>query len=118
MKRTGGTTILKHLIFESKIFQFIRTPNGRLAMIDKESMKKNLLKGMSPDLTDNIIMLCGSLVYDCHRMLRDDAGIIRKKMQADDMLALLNINSGVEMIERRTRKIRNANEVLNILSNI
>lgn len=118
MKRTGGTTILKHLIFESKIFQFIRTPNGRLAMIDKESMKKNLLKGMSPDLTDNIIMLCGSLVYDCHRMLRDDAGIIRKKMQAADMLALLNINSGVEMTERRTRKIRNANEVLNILSNI
>lgn len=118
MKRTGGTTILQHLIFESKIFQFIRTPNGRLAMIDKESMRKNLLKGMSPDLTDNIIMLCGSLVYDCHRMLRDDAGIIRKKMQADDMLSLLNINSGVEMIERRTRKIRNANEVLNILSNI
>ena len=117
MKRQGGTTILKHILFESNIFQFQKTPNGRLEMMQKEKMKQ-LLKGMSPDLVDNIILACGGFIYDCYRMLRDDAGIIRKKMQADDMLALLNINSGVEMIERRTRKIRNANEVLNILSNI
>ena len=117
MKRQGGTTILKHILFESNIFQFQKTPNGRLEMMQKEKMKQ-LLKGMSPDLVDNIILACGGFIYDCYRMLRDDAGIIRKKMQADDMLALLNINSGVEMIEKRTRKIRNANEVLNILSNI
>ena len=117
MKRQGGTTILKHILFESNIFQFQKTPNGRLEMMQKEKMKQ-LLKGMSPDLVDNIILACGGFIYDCYRMLRDDAGIIRKKMQADDMLALLNVNSGVEMIERRTRKIRNANEVLNILSNI
>jgi hypothetical protein len=117
MKRQGGTTILKHILFESNIFQFQKTPNGRLEMMQKEKMKQ-LLKGMSPDLVDNIILACGGFIYDCYRMLRDDAGIIRKKMQADDMLSLLNINSGVEMIERRTRKIRNANEVLNILSNI
>ena len=117
MKRQGGTTILKHILFESNIFQFQKTPNGRLEMMQKEKMKQ-LLKGMSPDLVDNIILACGGFIYDCYRMLRDDAGIIRKKMQADDMLALLNINSGAEMTERRTRKIRNANEVLNILSNI
>ena len=106
MKRTGGTTILRHLVFESKIFQFIRTPNGRLAMIDKESMKKNYLKGMSPDLTDNIIMLCGGLVYDCHRMLRDDAGVMRKTMQASDMLAMLNVNAQQKtMIDERKRSI-------------
>ena len=107
MKRTGGTTILRHLVFESKIFQFVRTPNGRLAMIDKESMKKNYLKGMSPDLTDNIIMLCGRLVYDCHRMLRDDAGIMRKTMQASDMLEMLRVNVAQDaIIDERKRSIR------------
>jgi len=119
MKRNGGTTILKHLIFESKIFQFIRTPNGRLAMIDKESMKKNLLKGMSPDLTDNIIMLCGSLVYDCHRMLRDDAGLMRKRLESSDMLSLLGVNVTTidERVERRKITINN-DWMLNILSSV
>ena len=119
MKRTGGTTILKHMVFESRIFQFTKTPNGRLEMLPKEKMKA-LLKGMSPDLMDNIIVLCGGIIYDCYRMLRDDAGIVKKRIQADDMLSLLNVNSEQETDTRihRVRKIRNASEILNVLSRI
>ena len=119
MKREGGTTILKHIIFESRIFQFYKTPNGRIAMLQKEAMKK-LLKGMSPDLTDNIIQLCGGAIYDCYRMLRDDAGVMRKIAEASDMLALLNADSNAQIDTRihKVKKIRNASEVLNILSRI
>jgi len=119
MKRSGGTTVMKHMIFESRVFQFSKTPNGRLEMLPKDKMKA-LLKGMSPDLMDNIILLCGGTIYDCYRMLRDDAGIMRKKAQASDMLALLNVNGQEEVDTRihRVRKIRNASEILNILSTI
>ena len=119
MKRSGGTTLMKHMVFESRVFQFSKTPNGRLEMLPKEKMKA-LLKGMSPDLMDNIILLCGGTIYDCYRMLRDDAGIMRKKAQASDMLALLNVNGQEEVDTRihRVRKIRNASEILNILSTI
>ena len=119
MKREGGTTILKHMLFESRVFQFQKTPNGRLEMLPKEKMK-TLLKGMSPDLMDNIILLCGGTIYDCHKMLRDDAGITRKRVQAEDMLSFLNVN-GQEEIDTRThrvRKIRNASDILNVLSTI
>ena len=119
MRRSGGTTILQHLLFESKIFQFYKTQNGRIAMMDKERMK-TALKGMSPDLMDNIILLCGATVYDCHRMLKDDAGVIRQQMQAEDMLAMLHINDiDVDTrIERVKPKIRHSQEILNILSTI
>ena len=119
MKRSGGTTVMKHMVFESRVFQFSKTPNGRLEMLPKEKMKA-LLKGMSPDLMDNIILLCGGTIYDCYRMLRDDAGIMRKKAQASDMLALLNVNGDNQVDTRihRVRKIRNASEILNILSTI
>ena len=120
MKREGGTTILRHMLFESRVFQFYKTPNGRNAMLDKERMKP-MLKGMSPDLMDNVILLCGGTVYDCYRMLRDDAGMARKKAEASDMLSLLNINNGDTIdtrIERARPRIRNASEVLNILSSI
>ena len=119
MKREGGTTILKHMVFESRVFQFSKTPNGRLEMLPKEKMK-SLLKGMSPDLLDNVILLCGGTIYDCYRMLRDDAGVARKKMQAQEMLSLLNINGQEEVDTRihRVRKIRNAGEILNVLSTI
>jgi hypothetical protein len=78
---------------------------------------------MSPDLFDNVILLCGGSIYDCYKMLRDDAGMARKKMQADDMLALLNVNQDEDFmidtrIERVHKKIRNASEILNILSKI
>lgn len=119
MKRSGGTTILNHMVFESRIFQFGKTPNGRITMLSKEQMKK-LLKGMSPDLFDNVILLCGGLVYDCYRMLRDDAGIAKKRMQSNEMLALLNIGEGQEqtMPYQKKKKITNATGILNVLSSI
>lgn len=109
MKRSGGTTILKHMLFESRIFQFSKTPNGRIAMMNKDQMK-SLLKGMSPDLFDNCILMCGSMIYDCHRMLRDDAGLMRKTLEASDMLSLLGVNGEEEIdtrIERPKIKINN-----------
>lgn len=116
MKREGGTSVLRHMIFESKIFQFSKTPNSRIVMLDKEKMKP-ILKGMSPDLTDNIILLCGSMIYDCHRMLRDDAGLRKKAVEASDMLSLLNIDGEQDVDTRiHKKKIRNANEILNVLS--
>lgn len=119
MKREGGTTILNHMLFESRIFQFNKTPNGRITMMSKEAMK-SLLKGMSPDLFDNIILLCGGQIYDCYRMLRDDAGVMRQRAQASDMLTMLNVNDEnvVDTRIHRIRKIRNANEILNVLSSI
>lgn len=120
MKREGGTNILKHLIFESKIFQFNKTPNGRLEMISKERMK-TFLKGMSPDLTDDLILACGGMVYDCYRMLREDSGVMRKIIQADDMLTLLNVNGSEDIdtrVQRVKPKIHHSNKILNILSTI
>lgn len=121
MRREGATSVLNHMKFESVIFQFEKTPNGRLAMISKEK-QKTMLKGMSPDLCDNIILLCGGSCFDCYRMLRDDAGVVRKRMQATDMLSMLNIGNGVQetdtRIERAPRKIKNASNILSILSSI
>ena len=119
MKREGGTTIMRHMVFESKIFQFRKTPNGRISMLDKGQMK-TYLKGMSPDLFDNVILLCGGTCYDCHRMLREDAGIMRKKMQSEDMLQLLNLDVTSENDDMRYRKkkIRNAGNILLKLSMI
>lgn len=119
MKTTGGTTILRHMIFESSIFQFYKTPNGRLAIMEKEKQHK-LLKGMSPDLFDNIIILCGGTYYDCYRMLRDDAGVIRKQMEAEDMLSMLNVNNtdSDDGIIPRKKKIKNKTNILNLLSAI
>jgi hypothetical protein len=119
MKREGGTTILKHMIFESRIFQFYKTPNGRISMIAKDLMKK-YLKGMSPDLMDNIILLCGGAIYDCYRMLRDDAGVMRQNMQQSDMLAMLNINGREDEPKYETRRsiTINDNWMLNTLNTI
>jgi hypothetical protein len=119
MKREGATTILKHMKFESVIFQFGKTPNQRITMLDKDK-QHTLLKGMSPDLFDNVIMLCGGLYHTCYNMLRDDAGIMRKRMQQEDMFSMLNINGQDEVDTRihRVKKIRNASEILNILSTI
>lgn len=102
MKRIGSTTILAHLKFESVIFQFDKTPNGRITFLEKDKQKQ-ILKGMSPDLTDNIIMLCGGTFFDCYRMLRDDSGIRRRTMQADDMLTFLGVNGQQEADTRLER---------------
>lgn len=119
MKRQGGTTILKHMIFESRIFQFSKTPNGRITMMPKELMK-SILKGMSPDLFDNVILLCGGQIYDCYRILSEDAGISKKRMESNEMLKLLNVNEESEGIDTRVKRarIRNASEILNIISSI
>lgn len=119
MKREGSTTIQRHMRFESVIFQFEKTPNGRIEILPKEKMK-TLLKGMSPDLIDNIILLCGGTYFDCYRMLRDDAGVMRKTMQAQDMLYLLSMGDkdNVEMERARKARIRNRDEILNIISSI
>lgn len=113
------TTILKHMKFESVIFQFGKTPNGRITFLDKDK-QHSLLKGMSPDLFDNVIMLCGGLYHTCYNMLRDDAGVMRKKMDASDMLTMLGVSGEHDVDTRihRVRKIRNASEILNILSTI
>jgi hypothetical protein len=53
-------------------------------------------------------------------MLRDDAGVMRKRIQSEDMLALLNVN-GEDLVDtrlQRPKKIRNASEILNVLSTI
>ena len=91
-----------------------------LTLLISKILSKTILKGMSPDLFDNVILLCGGTIYDCYRILRDDAGIIRKKMQAEDMLTLLNVNGDdfVDTRIQRPRKIRNASEILNVLSTI
>ena len=120
MKREGCTTILKHMMFESRVFQFNKTPNGRITMMDKEKMH-NILKGMSPDLFDNVILLCGGSIYDCHKMLKEDAGLMKTKIQSDDMLALLNVNGEQDFVDtriQRVRKIRHSNDILHILSTI
>ena len=120
MKREGCTTILKHMMFESRVFQFSKTPNGRITMMDKERMH-NILKGMSPDLFDNVILLCGGSIYDCHRMLKEDAGLMKKQIQSDDMLALLNVNGEQDFVDtriQRVRKIHHSNDILHILSTI
>jgi hypothetical protein len=119
MKREGSTTILKHMKFESAIFQFDKTPNGRITFLDKDR-QHSILKGMSPDLFDNVIMLCGGTYYDCYRMLRDDAGAMRKNMAASDMFAMLNVNENYHAIqqEQKRKRICNATEILNILSAI
>ena len=120
MKRTGGTTILKHMRFESRIFQFTKTPNGRISMMNKEAMK-SVLKGMSPDLFDNVILMCGSMIYDCHRMLRDDAGVMRKRLESSDMLSLLGVNNTEDELEDMIVKKKitiNNNWMLQTLSSI
>lgn len=118
MSRSGGTTIKRHMLFESVIFQFSKTPNGRLVMLEKEKQKK-LLKGMSPDLFDNVIMLCGGSFYDCYRILATDAGMARKRMQSEEMFAMLDVGGTREVTQNRgQQKIRNSHRILNILSSI
>lgn len=120
MKTSGGTTVMQHMKFESVIFQFDKTPSGKITVIDKVDQKK-MIKGMSPDLTDNIIMLCGATCYDCYRMLRDDAGVSKKRMSANSFIDMLGVNEvGLEVDTRihKVQKIRNASEILNVLSTI
>lgn len=120
MKQQGATTIMRHMKFESVIFQFDKTPNGRIMIIDKADQKR-LIKGMSPDLMDNIIMLCGATCYDCYRMLSDDAGIMKKKMNIGDFLDVLGVNDESQIqqpYERKKMRIHQSDKILNIISSI
>lgn len=120
MKRSGATTILRHMVFERPIFQFEKTPTNRIQVIAKER-QKTFLKGMSPDLFDNVIILCGGACYDCYRMLRDDSGFMKKRVDTSDMLSLLNVDEGVTIEEEmpyQKKKIRNSNKILQILDSI
>ena len=117
MKREGATTIMRHLKFESIIFQFTTTASNKIKFLQKEEQKK-LLKGMSPDLTDNIIVLCGATCYDCYRMLSEDAGYMRKKMSATDILQMVNVDDTDTLPVKRKAKIQNSSKILNILSSI
>ena len=118
MKREPST-ILRHMKFESAIFQFEKTPNGRIVFLDKVK-QKSLLKGMSPDLFDNVIMLCGGTYYDCYRMLGTDAGAVRRQMSADDMFSMLDVNNANREPDTRIhrQKIHHSDKILNILSSI
>ena len=53
-------------------------------------------------------------------MWRDDAGVMRKQMDAEDMLAILNVNDNEDADEiiPRKKKIRNKSNILNLLSAI
>jgi hypothetical protein len=89
-------------------------------MMNKEAMK-SVLKGMSPDLFDNVILMCGSMIYDCHRMLRDDAGVMRKRLESSDMLSLLGVNNTEDELEDMIVKKKitiNNNWMLQTLSSI
>ena len=104
--------------FESVIFQFYKTPNGRIAMLDKDK-QHTYLKGMSPDLFDNVIMLCGGSYYDCYRILSTDAGAMRKTMQASEMLSMLTAGTDETPTQPyMRRRIRHSNEILDLLSSI
>lgn len=116
MRAIGATTILKHMIFESKIFQFGKTPNGRICVIGKEQMKQ-FLKGMSPDLTDNVIMLCGATCYDCYRMLRDDAGMVKRNISDDEMLGMLNVDDEENATKQKMR-IHHSTRIENIMNKL
>lgn len=118
MKRVGATTIMRQMKFESVIFQFHKASSGKITMLDKEKQKK-LLKGMSPDLFDNVIMLCGGLYHTCYNMLRDEAGVTKRALHADDMFNALDVtNTRIEDTRIHKRKISHSNEILNLLSAI
>lgn len=121
MKREGSTTILRHMKFESVIFQFQKTDTGRITMLDK-TKQHSLLRGMSPDLFDNVIMLCGGTCYDCYRMLSENAGRVKKRIDNASFLGMLNLNEDnikderISAVERK--KINNSSYILNILENL
>lgn len=118
MKRIGSTTVREHMKFESVIFQFKSTPNGRMRVLEKEEQKR-LIKGMSPDLTDNAIMLCGATCYDCYRMLADDSGFTKRKIEESELFQRLDISNNIgDNPFVKKKRIHHCEKILNILSEI
>lgn len=116
LKREGATTILRHMQFETAIFKFDKLPSGRLQFQGKRN-QHGLIKGFSPDLTDNVIMLCGALCYDCYRALAIDTGEARKKADMDSLLKAMSGQGDVE-IEPKRKKITNSRRILDIIGSI
>ena len=120
MKREGATTILKHMLFESKAFIFDKTPTGRIRFMPKERQHFSL-KGMSPDLLDNVIMRCGTAYSVCYDAIAQFVGKSPNSFTSKDLLERLNIDKDYkeEKIDSDTKKIRiNSTEILNIFRNI
>lgn len=115
MKREA-TTIKKHLVFESAIFSFQKTAGDKLKFLGKIKQHSHL-RGMSPDLTDNIIMLCGALCYDCYRELAQLTGEERKKMRSSDLIDFINVDNEYQP-NRQQRRIENSDRILKIISAI
>ena len=56
---------------------------------------------------------------NCRLIRQENAGVSRRKLEAADMLSLLNVDNGTSAIEPyKKKKIRNSHEILNILSSI
>lgn len=85
---TKEATILTQMKFESKIFAFEVMTDGKRKFMDKK-VQHSVLNGLSPDLMDNVIMLCGALIYDCYRELANKKGRNESFMGG----ALLNIDN-------------------------
>lgn len=118
LKREGATTILKHMKFESKAFVFDRTPSGKTRFMAKEK-QHSILKGFSPDITDNIIMRCGAAYSVCYEAIAKSTGKSATKLNAKDMLNLLNIDRDYNIEEPIKKKVNfNSDKILKILSSI
>lgn len=116
LKREGATTVQKQLEFESHIWVFAKTPTGHLQFQGKIAQHSHL-KGMSPDLTDNIIMLCGARYYDCYKLLAGHAGSSYKSMDARDVLKIIDFNRN-ENVLRNEPKIEVSEKIFEILDQI
>lgn len=119
-KREGSTTICKQMVFESKAFVFDKSPSGKIRVTPKEKQHFSL-KGMSPDLLDNIIMRCGTAYSVCYEALAKYGGKIEMKYDVKQILNMVDVDkdySNSDMYETDKRvvaQIRNSQEILNII---
>ncbi|MDD4728878.1 MAG: hypothetical protein WCQ87_03085 [Parabacteroides sp.] len=120
LKREGATTICKQMIFESKAFIFEKTPTGRIHCLPKEKQHYSL-KGLSPDLIDNIIMRCGVAYSVCYEALAKLTGHSKMKFDANDILNYINMKPEQNMIkdaQTQNKITLNSENILNIFSNL
>ena len=116
LKREGGTTIFKQMLFESKAFIFDKTPTGRIRCNSKVNIHQSL-KGFSTDLLDNIIMRCGTAYSVCYEQLSKTAGFNKPHFSAKDMISYVNVDNDYKEKEDKRISI-NSDKILNILSTI
>ena len=119
-RKRESTTICKQMIFESKAFVFDKSPSGKIRVTPKEKQHFSL-KGMSPDLLDNIIMRCGTAYSVCYEAIAKYGGKIEMKYDVRQILNKIDIDkdySNSDMYETDKRvvaQIRNSQEILNII---